>query len=90
MALELVVRRHELSVLRRRVARPKLGDADRVFLAAASGLLPRTRWSAFFVTPETLLRWHRRLVAKRWTYPRRGPGRPPIAARHPGPHRAFG
>jgi transposase InsO family protein len=78
--LELVVLRHELSVLRRQVARPKLGDADRVFLSAASRFLPRTRWSAFFVTPETLLRWHRRLVAKRWTYPRRGPGRPPVAA----------
>ena len=78
--LELIVLRHELSVLRRQVTRPKLGDADRVFLSAASGLLPRRRWSAFFVTPETLLRWHRRLVAKRWTYPRRGPGRPPIAA----------
>ena len=78
--LELIVLRHELSVLRRQVARPKLGDADRVFLSAASVLLPRRRWSAFFVTPETLLRWHRRLVAKRWTYPRRGPGRPPIAA----------
>ena len=78
--LELVVLRHEPSVLRRQVARPKLGDADRVFLAAASRLLPRTRWSAFFVTPETLLRWHRKLVARRWTHPRRGPGRPPIAA----------
>ncbi len=78
--LELVVLRHELSVLRRQLARPRLDDADRVFLAAASRLLPRRRWSAFFVTPETLLRWHRRLVVKRWTYPRRGPGRPPIAA----------
>ncbi|MGH9044809.1 MAG: helix-turn-helix domain-containing protein [Acidimicrobiales bacterium] len=77
--LELVVLRHELSVLRRQVARPKLGDADRVFLAAASRVLPRTRWQAFFVTPEPLLRWHRKLVARRWTYPRRGLGRPPMA-----------
>lgn len=78
--LELVVLRHELSVLRRQTGRPKLEDPDRVFLAAASRLLPRSRWSAFFVTPETLLRWHRRLVAKKWTYPRRGLGRPPVAA----------
>jgi putative transposase len=78
--LELVVLRHELSVLRRQVTRPHLNDSDRVFLAAASRLLARKHWSAFFVTPETLLRWHRRLVAKRWTYPRHGPGRPAIAA----------
>ena len=52
--------------------------ADRAFLAAASRFLPRTRWSSFFVTPDTLLRWHRRLVARRWTYPRRSPGRPAL------------
>ncbi len=76
--LEIVVLRHELAVLRRQVARPELSDADRVFLAAASRLLSRRRWSSFFVQPETLLRWHRRLVARRWTYPRKGRGRPPI------------
>ncbi len=48
--LELVVLRHELSVLRRQIARPKLGDADRVFLSAASRFLPRTRWQTFVVT----------------------------------------
>src|SRR5204863_1598966 len=43
---------------------------DRVFLAAASRLLPRECWRSFIVTPATLLRWHRRLIAKRWTYAR--------------------
>jgi hypothetical protein len=51
--------------------------ADRLFLAAASRLLPRVKWSSFLVRPTTLLNWHRRLVANRWTYPRRV-GRPPI------------
>ena len=75
--LEIVVLRHELAVLRRQLARPELNRSDRVFLAAASRLLPRTSWRSFVVTPATLLRWHRRLVAKRWTYGGRV-GRPPI------------
>ena len=76
--LEIVVLRHELAILRRQVGRAQLTDADRVFLAAASRLLARRRWSVFVVRPETLLRWHRRLVARRWTYPHRRSGRPPI------------
>jgi len=49
-------------------------------LAGLSRLLPRIRWAAFFVTPATLLRWRRTLVAGRWTYPTRRPGRPPVTA----------
>jgi transposase InsO family protein len=75
--LEIVVLRHELSVLRRQVARPQLRPSDRLLLAAASRLLPRSRWRSFLVTPGTLLRWHRRLVARRWTFAPRT-GRPPV------------
>jgi hypothetical protein len=74
---EIVVLRHELSVLRRQARRPQLTMADRVLLAAASRLLPRPMWRSLMVTPATLLRWHRRLVARRWTYGGRC-GRPPI------------
>jgi putative transposase len=68
----------EILVLRRQTPRPRLEPADRALLAAISRVLPRTRWSCFFVKPDTLLRWHRRMVAGAWTYPRRGPGRPPM------------
>ena len=76
--LEILVLRHQLTVLQRQTSRPKLEPADRALLAAISRVLPRDRRSCFFVTLETLLRWHRRLVAGRWTYPRRGQGRPPL------------
>jgi hypothetical protein len=75
--LEILVLRHQLAVLRRQTRRPQLTTTDRVFLAAASRLLPRSRWKSFLVTPTTLLRWHRRLVDRRWTYVARS-GRPPI------------
>ena len=75
--LEILVLRHQLTVLRRQVPRPKLQPADRALLAAVSRVLPRARWSCFLVKPETLLRWHRRLVAGAWTYPHRT-GRPPL------------
>src|SRR5215216_6654339 len=70
--------RHELSILRRQVSRPQFAPRDRLLLAALSRVLPRRSWQAFLVRPETLLRWHRRLVAKHWTYPHQRPGRPPI------------
>ena len=76
--LEILVLRHELSILRRQPRRPQLQDADRLFLAALSRALPRRAWSAFSVSPRTLLRWHQRLVARRWKYPHRRPGRPPV------------
>jgi hypothetical protein len=77
--VEILVLRHQVAVLRRQVHRPALEPADRVLLAALSRLLPRPRWSAFFVSPATLLRWHRQLIARHWTYPHARPGRPPVA-----------
>jgi putative transposase len=77
MELEIVVLRHELAILRRKTRRPTITAVDRLFLSAASRLLPRARWRAFIVTPATLLRWHRRLVAKRWTFAH-PVGRPPM------------
>jgi hypothetical protein len=78
--VEILVLRHELSVLRRQARPVRYEDCDRVLLAGLSGALPRVRWSAFGVTPETLLRWHRRMVTRRWTYSGRGPGRPALGA----------
>jgi hypothetical protein len=66
-AVELVVLRHQLAVLRRQVARPRYTPADRMLLAALAKLLPREQWSVFLVAPRTLLRWHRVLIARRWT-----------------------
>jgi putative transposase len=77
--LEILVLRHELSILRRQTGRPRFESGDRLLLAALSRVLPRRSWQAFIVRPETLLRWHRRLVADHWTYSHRRCGRPPIA-----------
>jgi putative transposase len=65
--LEILALRHQLAVLRRQIARPKLQPADRALLAALSRALPRSRWPCVLVTPDTLLRWHRRLIAGAWT-----------------------
>jgi len=80
LAIEVVMLRHEVAVLRRQVQRPALQPADRALLAGLARLLPRRRFGRFFVQRATLLRWHRDLVAKRWTYPHRRPGRPAISA----------
>jgi transposase InsO family protein len=76
--LEILVLRHELAILRRQASRPKLTQADRTLLAVLSRSLARPAWGVFSVRPETLLRWHRQLIARRWTYSHRTPGRPPL------------
>jgi hypothetical protein len=78
--VEIVVLRHQLSVLRRQVKKPRLTWSDRALIALLVRLVPRERWSSLFVTPATILDWHRRLVRRRWTYPSRKPGRPPLPA----------
>jgi len=74
--VEILVLRHELVILRRQATRPQLTRADRALLASLSRSLPRPAWTVFSFKPETLLRWHRQLIARRWTYSHRTPGRP--------------
>jgi putative transposase len=72
---EIAVLRHQLAVIGRQVTRPRYTPTDRMLLASLATLLPRERWRVFLVPPATLLRWHRELVASRWTYPPTGRAR---------------
>ena len=82
LRLELLVLRHQLRVLERQVKRPRWRSADRLTLAGLSRRLPRPTWFCFLVSPQTLLRWHRDLVPRRWALFARRPrlGRPGLAA----------
>ena len=77
--LEIIVLRHQLTVLRRQIKRPVLDHADRTLLGAIAAAFPRPRRTGWIVTPDTLLRWHRRRIARHSTHAMRGPGRPPTS-----------
>jgi putative transposase len=70
--------RHELAILRRQTRRPRLTRADRALFVALSRSLTRAAWASLPVKQETVLGWLRQLVARRWTYSHRTPGRPAL------------
>ena len=78
--IEIIVLRHQLAVLRRQHDRPALTDNDRSLLGAIAQALPRPRRHGWLATPDTLLRWHRRRIARHWTQPTQARGRPPTGA----------
>jgi putative transposase len=75
---EILILRHQLTVLRRQIPRPKPSWADRALISALARLLPKSRRLGLLVTPGTLLRWHADLVKQRWNYKQTPPGRPPV------------
>ncbi len=77
---EILVLRHQLAVLHRQVPHPRFDNTDRTIISTLARAIDRTRWSAFIIQPATILAWHRRLIAKHWTYPHRHVGRPATAA----------
>jgi putative transposase len=79
--LEILVLRHELAILRRQPRRAPVRPVDRALLAALARALPPSAWTGSSVRPATLLRWHRQLVRRRWTYPSKRSGRPPLDRR---------
>ena len=78
--IEILVLRHQLAVLQRGAARPRMSWTDRALIAALTRLLPTRRRAGLLVTPATTLRWHRRLLSRRWTTPPAPRGRPAIPA----------
>ena len=78
--LEIIALGHQLTVLRRQINRPALNGGDRALLGAVAAALRRSSRAGWLVTPDTLLCWHRRRIARHWTQPQRPSGRPPTAA----------
>jgi transposase InsO family protein len=78
LVAENAVLRHQLTVLERSAKQPRLRRRDRLLLVAAASVLPRERWAVFLVSPQTVLRWQRELVRRKWTFRRRRAGRPPL------------
>src|SRR3954453_11856678 len=78
--IEILVLRHQLAVLRRRTPRPRISWTDRAVIAVLARLLPTRRRFGFLITPDTILRWHRQLVRRRWTTRPARAGRPAVPA----------